>query len=179
MRTGGDPHRAQAVGRRRVRAHAAAAVLRDALAIACLPFCIGLCHAQTFPPDTDSFDAAVASMKVVELTADLLGGECSARVPGLGDAIGPALNAWRQNNLRAIGRADAYWAALANAGAAGDGLEPMRATVRATVDKLAAASVPATGAPAPLAAYCRRYFDRLGEWRSRTPRLHRILDEQI
>jgi hypothetical protein len=152
---------------------------RFLLAIACLLSCVVACRAQTFPPDTDSRNDAIASMKVVELTADLLGSECSARVPGLGDEIGAALHAWRQNNLRAIGRVDAWWAALGQADPAGDSLEPMRATVRATVAKLAAAPAPANGAPAPLEAYCRRYFDKLGEWRARTPRLHRILDVPI
>jgi hypothetical protein len=137
------------------------------------------CTAQTFPAETNSYNEAIASMKMVTRMTDVLSVECSTRFSSLQQEIDATVASWKQTNKRAIGRAEAYWIALSKqdpTGLAGV-LEDAEAKIHATVAELA--GVPNKGGSPQLLAYCKRYFDNLNGWREKTPRLHEILEKEI
>jgi len=137
------------------------------------------CAAQTFPSETNSYNEAIASMKMVTRMTDVLSVECDTRFPTLQQEIDETVASWKRTNKRAIGRADAYWTALSEqdpTGLAGI-LEDAEAKIHATVAELA--GVPNKGGSPQLLAYCKRYFDNLNGWREQTPRLHEILEKEI
>jgi hypothetical protein len=137
------------------------------------------CAAQTFPSETNSYNEAIASMKMVTRMTDVLSVECNTRFPSLQREFDETVALWKRTNKRAIGRAEAYWIALSKqdpTGLAGV-LEDVEAKVHATVAELA--GVPNKGGSPQLLAYCKRYFDHLNGWREQTPRLHEILEKEI
>ena len=138
-----------------------------------------VCLAQTYPSETNSYNEAIASMKMVTRMTDVLSVECSTRFPSLQQEIDETVASWKHTNKRAIGRAEAYWIALSKqdpTGLAGV-LEDAEAKIHATVAELA--GVPNKGGSPQLLAYCKRYFDNLNGWREQTPRLHEILEKEI
>jgi hypothetical protein len=137
------------------------------------------CIAQTFPAETNSYNQAIASMKMVTRMTDVLGVECNTRFPTLRPEFDATVAAWKRTNQRAIGRAEAYWVALSKQDPTGlaEVLDDAEAKIHATVAELAGAQNK-TGSPEVL-AYCKRYFDHLNGWREQTPRLHEILEKEI
>ena len=137
------------------------------------------CTAQTFPSETNSYNEAIASMKMVTRMTDVLSVECDTRFPTLQHEIDDTVASWKRTNKRAIGRAEAYWVELSKqdpTGLAGI-LEDAEAKIHATVAELAGA--PNKGGSPQLLAYCKSYFDNLNGWREQTPRLHEILEKEI
>jgi hypothetical protein len=137
------------------------------------------CAAQTFPAETNSYNEAIASMKMVTRMTDVLSVECDTRFSSLQREIDETVSSWKRTNKRAIGRAEAYWVELSKqdpTGLAGV-LEDAEAKIHATVAELA--GVPNKGGSPQLLAYCKKYFDNLNGWREQTPRLHEILEKEI
>jgi hypothetical protein len=137
------------------------------------------CAAQTFPAETNSYNEAIASMKMVTRMTDVLSVECDTRFSSLRQEIDATVASWKRTNKRAIGRADAYWVELSKQDptALAAVLEDAEAKIHATVAELA--GVPNKGGSAELLAYCKKYFDNLNGWREQTPRLHEILEKEI
>ncbi len=147
--------------------------------MACTAFAGRECAAQTFPSETNSYNDAIASMKMVARMTDVLSVECDTRFPSLKLEFDTTVATWKRTNKRAIGRAEAYWAALSKQDPTGSAglLEDAEAKIHATVAELA--GVPNKGGSPKLLAYCKRYFDHLNDWREQTPRLHEILEKEI
>lgn len=131
-------------------------------------------------PEAETYNDAVGNMKYMSLINDVMGEECSSRVPSLKEEVRTALSAWKNVEARVIKRADAYWTALSAQDASlGPLLLDMRRLLRGQLAELSTQA--AKGTDSELAAYCRHHFKELaaGTWRNNTPRLHRFLEEEM